>query len=533
MSTPPVFLYDTTLRDGTQGEGFQLSGLDKLRIAKRLDEFGIDYIEGGWPGSNPKDIEFFREAKNLKLSHAKLAAFGSTRRADTPVEEDPQVRLLLEAETPVVTIFGKSWELQVTEVLRTTVAENQAMIRDTVAHLVKHGREVIYDAEHFFDGYKDSPEHALATLQAAADGGAACLVLCDTNGGTLPSEITEICEAVMKYLPDTPVGIHTHNDCELAVANAIAAVRAGARQVQGTINGYGERTGNCNLTSVIPILQLKMDIAVVPHLEQLRDLSYFVDDVSNNPHFARAAFIGRTAFAHKGGMHVNAVQKLARSYEHIVPGSVGNSQNILVSELSGQSNILVKAAELGIQLEKGSPEASAILQRVKELENDGYSYEAAVGSLELLIRRELRTYVKTFELKEYHTSFRQFRDGHSPVCESTVKLAVNGTSEITVAEGNGVVNALDLALRKALLPFYPEIVGVSLVDYKVRILDGHEATAARTRVLIVSTDGETTWGTVGVSDNIIEASWLALVDGIDLFLQRRNTLVHSGQPRVN
>ena len=358
-------------------------------------------------------------------------------------------------------------------------------------------------------------------------------MLCDTNGGTLPFEITEICEAVMKYLPDTPVGIHTHNDCELAVANAIAAVRAGARQVQGTINGYGERTGNCNLTSVIPILQLKMDIAVVPHLEQLRDLSYFVDDVSNNPHFARAAFIGRTAFAHKGGMHVNAVQKLARSYEHIVPGSVGNSQNILVSELSGQSNILVKAAELGIQLEKGSPEASAILQRVKELENDGYSYEAAGGSLELLIRRELRTYVKTFELKEYHTSFRQFRDGHSPVCESTVKLAVNGTSEITVAEGNGVVNALDLALRKALLPFYPEIVGVSLVDYKVRILDGHEATAARTRVLIVSTDGETTWGTVGVSDNIIEASWLALVDGIDLFLQRRNTLVHSGQPRVN
>jgi 2-isopropylmalate synthase len=521
MSTQPVFLYDTTLRDGTQGEGFQLSGLDKLRIAKRLDEFGIDYIEGGWPGSNPKDIEFFREAKSLKLSHAKLAAFGSTRRADTPVEEDPQVRLLLEAETPVVTIFGKSWELQVTEVLRTTVAENQAMIRDTVAHLVKHGREVIYDAEHFFDGYKDSPEHALATLQAAADGGAACLVLCDTNGGTLPSEVTEICEAVMKHLPNTPVGIHTHNDCELAVANAIAAVRAGARQVQGTINGYGERTGNCNLTSVIPILQLKMDIPVVPYLEQLRDLSYFVDDVSNNPHFARAAFIGRTAFAHKGGMHVNAVQKLARSYEHIVPGSVGNSQNILVSELSGQSNILVKAAELGIPLEKGSPEASAILRRVKELENDGYSYEAAGGSLELLIRRELGTYVKPFELKEYHTSFRQFRDGHPPVCESTVKLAVDGTPELTVAEGNGVVNALDIALRKALLPFYPEISDVSLVDYKVRILDGHDATAARTRVLIVSTDGESTWGTVGVSDNIIEASWLALVDGIDLFLQRR------------
>lgn len=522
MSAKPVFLYDTTLRDGTQGEGFQLSGLDKLRIAKRLDEFGIDYIEGGWPGSNPKDIEFFREAKSLKLKHAKLAAFGSTRRADITVEEDPQVRLLLEAETPVVTIFGKSWELQVTEVLRTTVGENQAMIRDTVAHLVKHGREVIYDAEHFFDGYKDSPAHALATLQAAADGGAACLVLCDTNGGTLPDEITEICEAVRNHLPDTPVGIHTHNDCELAVANAVAAVDAGATQVQGTINGYGERTGNCNLTSVIPILQLKMGMTVVPHLEQLRDLSYFVDDVSNNPHFARAAFIGRTAFAHKGGMHVNAVQKLARSYEHIVPGSVGNSQNILVSELSGQSNILIKAEELGIPLEKGSPEASAILRRIKELENDGYSYEAAGGSLALLIHRELGSYFKAFDLTEYHTSFRQYRDGHPPVCEATVKITVDGTPELTVAEGHGVVNALDLALRKALMPFYPEITGVSLVDYKVRILDGHDATAAKTRVLIVSTDGESTWGTVGVSENIIEASWLALVDGIDLFLQRRN-----------
>lgn len=520
MSSKSVFLYDTTLRDGTQGEGFQLSGLDKLRIAERLDAFGVDYIEGGWPGSNPKDIEFFREAKKLKLHYAKLAAFGSTRRADTPVQDDPQVRLLLEAETPVVTIFGKSWELQVTEVLRTTVQENQAMIRDTVAHLVKHGREVIYDAEHFFDGYKDSPQHALATLQAAADGGASCLVLCDTNGGTLPAEIAEICGAVRNYLPDTPMGIHTHNDCELAVANAIAAIDAGATQVQGTINGYGERTGNCNLTSVIPILQLKKSTQVVPQLEKLRELSYFVDDVSNNPHFARAAFIGRTAFAHKGGMHVNAVQKLARSYEHIVPSSVGNEQNILVSELSGQSNILVKAAELGIPLEKGSPVASAILHRVKALENEGYSYEAAGGSLEILIRRELGSYIKNFEINEYHASFRQYRDGHPPVCEATVKLCVNGTTALTVAEGKGVVNSLDLALRKALLPFFPEIAGVSLVDYKVRILDGQDATAAKTLVLIVSTDGEKNWGTVGVSDSIIEASWLALVDGIDLFLQR-------------
>ncbi|MBC7980270.1 MAG: citramalate synthase [Armatimonadetes bacterium] len=516
-----VYIYDTTLRDGTRGEGFQLSGLDKLRIAKRLDEFGVDYIEGGWPGSNPKDVEFFREAKTIKLHHAKLAAFGSTRRANTKVEEDPQVRLLLEAETPVVTIFGKSWELQVTEILRTTVLENQAMIRDTVMHLVKNGREVIYDAEHFFDGYKDSPEHAMATLRAAAEGGAACLVLCDTNGGTMPIEIEEICGLVRKHFPDTPMGIHTHNDCELGVANAVAAVRAGATQVQGTINGYGERTGNCNLTSVMPILQLKMGMEVVPRLGELRDLSYFVDDVSNNPHFARAAFIGRTAFAHKGGMHVNAVQKLARSYEHIVPASVGNEQTILVSELSGQSNILLKAEQMGMPIDKGAPEAASILAKIKDLENEGYSFEAAVGSLELLIRRELGTYRKSFEANEYHTSFRQYRDGHKPVCEATVKVSVNDQSELMVAEGHGVVNALDIALRKALTPFYPEISEVSLVDYKVRILDGHDATAAKTRVLIVSAHGGDTWGTVGVSENIIEASWLALVDGIDLFLQRR------------
>lgn len=521
MSEKSVLLYDTTLRDGTQGEGFQLSLLDKLRIAERLDGFGVDYIEGGWPGSNPKDVEFFQEAAKLKLRHAKLAAFGSTRRADLAVEDDPQVRLLIEAGTPVVTIFGKSWELHVTEVLRTTPEENRAMIRDTVAHLKKHAREVVYDAEHFFDGYKDSAEHALATLEAAAEGGADFLVLCDTNGGTLPSEVSAICQAVAARIPGARIGIHTHNDCELGVANAVAAVQAGAVQVQGTINGYGERTGNCNLTSVIPILQLKMGLPAVPDLTKLQELSYFVDDVSNNPHFSRAPFVGRTAFAHKGGMHVNAVQKLARSYEHIVPEEVGNRQNILVSELSGQSNILIKAAELGIPLDKGSADAKTILQRVKELENDGYAFEAAGGSLELLIRKILGIYRKSFDLKEFHTSFRQYRDGHDPVCEATVKLLVNEVPEYTVAEGQGVVNALDVALRKALLPFYPEIQAVSLVDYKVRIIDGHDATAAKTRVLIVSSDGEGNWGTVGVSENIIEASWIALVDGIDLFLQRR------------
>ncbi|RYE35920.1 MAG: citramalate synthase, partial [Hyphomicrobiales bacterium] len=332
--------------------------------------------------------------------------------------------------------------------------------------------------------------HALAAIQAAAEGGAACIVLCDTNGGTLPSEILQICQKAKQRLPNTAIGIHTHNDCELAVANAIAAVRGGANHVQGTINGYGERTGNCNLTSVIPILQLKMDMPVVPRLEGLRELSYFVDDVSNNPHFERAPFVGRTAFAHKGGMHVNAVQKLSRSYEHITPETVGNSQTILVSELSGQSNILLKAEELGLPLEKGSPEAAAILRRIKELENIGYSYEAAGGSLELLILRELGRYAKPFELKEFHTSFRKYRDGHPPVCEATVKISVNGTTELNIAEGDGVINALDLALRRSLQPFFPEIDQVSLEDYKVRILDGHDATAAKTRVLIVTTDGE-------------------------------------------
>jgi 2-isopropylmalate synthase len=516
-----VRIYDTTLRDGTQGEGFQLSVLDKLRIAERLDDFGIDCIEGGWPGSNPKDSEFFAEAAGRQWKQARLAAFGSTRRVGVAAGEDPQVRLLLEAETPVVTIFGKSWELHVTEVLRTDARENRAMIRDTVKHLKAAGREVVYDAEHFFDGFKDSPEHALATLEAAAEGGADWLVLCDTNGGTLPGEVKRICGAVLARLPGVALGIHTHNDCELGVANAVAAVEAGATQVQGTVNGYGERTGNCNLTSLIPILQLKMGVAAVPDLGRLRELSRFVDAVSNNPSHPRAPFVGRTAFSHKGGMHVNAVRKLARSYEHIRPEEVGNQQIILVSELSGQANILIKAENLGLPLEQDGPEAKSLLARVKDLEKQGYSYEAAGGSLELLIRRELGRYRKPFGLKEYHVSHRQYRDGHRPVCEATIKVDVGGQLEHTVAGGYGVVNALDRALRKALLPFYPEIERVSLIDYKVRAITSQDAaTAAKTRVLIVNRDGQEEWGTVGVSDNVIEASWIALVDGLDRFLQR-------------
>lgn len=516
-----VSLYDTTLRDGTQGEGFQLSGLDKLRIAHRLDEFGMDYIEGGWPGSNPKDVEFFKAAAKEKWKHAKIAAFGSTRRHDLAVEDDPQVKLLIDAQTPVITIFGKSWKLHVTEVLKTTPEENFEMIRDTVRYLKEAGREVIYDAEHFFDGYKDDPEHALKTLEAAAEGGAECLVLCDTNGGTMPDEVASICTAVKEHVPNVPFGIHTHDDAAVGVANALAAVNVGAVQVQGTINGYGERTGNCNMTSLIPILELKRGIKVVEDLTKLKELSYFVDEVSNNSPYNRAPFVGRTAFSHKGGMHVNAVQKVAHSYEHIRPEVVGNSQIILVSELSGQSNILMKAEEIGLPLEKGSAEAKAVLGKVKELEQEGYSYEAAGGSLELLIRRETGQYEKSWALREYHCSFRQYRDGHNPVCEATVKIEVDGQSEYTAAEGHGVVNALDKALRKALMPHFPAIEEVSLIDYKVRIVDGHAATAAKTRVQIVHKDQERTWGTVGVSDSIIEASWIALTEGIDLFLQRR------------
>lgn len=515
-----VMLYDTTLRDGTQGEGVNFSSLDKIRIAQKLDEFGVDYIEGGWPGSNPKDVAFFEEAAQLKWKHARIAAFGSTRRKGVAVEEDPQVALLLSARTPVITFFGKSWRLHVTEVLGTTEKENQAMIRDTTAYLKEHGREVIYDAEHFFDGYKDDADHALATLASARDGGADWLVLCDTNGGTMPEEIAEITEVVMKEF-GIPVGIHTHDDSGLGVANALASVRVGAAQVQGTINGYGERVGNCNLTSVIPILQLKMGIEVVPQIDQLRDLSMFVDDLANCAHNTRAPYVGAAAFAHKGGMHVNAVQKVAHSFEHIRPEIVGNHQRILVSELSGQSNVLMKAEELGIPLGKGSEEARAILQKLKELEQEGYEFEAAEASFELLIRQQLATYRPFFKLHEYHCTFRRDGDRNYETCAATVKLSVDGHLEYMVAEGDGPVNALDAALRKALRPFYPIIDEMELEDYKVRIVDSHLGTAAKTRVLILSSDHHDSWGTVGVSYNIIQASWRALVDSIEYFLMRR------------
>lgn len=518
-----VMLYDTTLRDGTQGEGINFSSLDKIRIAQKLDDFGIDYIEGGWPGSNPKDVAFFEAAEKVAWKHAKIAAFGSTRRKNTAVDEDPQVALLLAAHTPVITFFGKSWRLHVTEILGTTPEENQAMIRDTTAYLKKHGREVIYDAEHFFDGYKDDPGHALATLFAARDGGADWVVLCDTNGGTLPDEVGEITEKVVKEL-GISVGIHTHDDSGVAVANALSAIRGGATQVQGTINGYGERVGNCNLTSVIPNLQLKMNRPVVPELHRLREVSLFVDDLANYAHNPRAPYVGQTAFAHKGGMHVNAVQKVARSFEHIPPREVGNSQRILISELSGQSNVLMKAEELGIHLEKGSEQARAILAAVKQQEQDGREFEAAEASFELLIRKQLESYRPFFKLHEYHCTFRRDGDRNYDTCAATVKVSVNGHDEYMVAEGDGPVNALDAALRKALKPFYPMIDEMELADYKVRIVDSHMGTAAKTRVLILSSDQHDSWGTVGVSYNIIQASWRALVDSVEYFLMRRNAI---------
>lgn len=514
-----VTLYDTTLRDGTQGEGINFSVADKIRIAERLDQFGVHYIEGGWPGSNPKDIEFFERAQNLKLKTARIAAFGSTRKAGVTVENDPQVQLLLDSKTPVVTIYGKTWLLHVTEVLRTTPEENLAMISDTVRHLKAHGREVIYDAEHAFDGYLDAPDYALQCLKAAADAGARYVVLCDTNGGTLPSKIAEITKKVATSLPCL-VGIHTHDDSGCGVANALAAIQEGALQVQGTMNGFGERVGNCNLVSVIPNLQLKLGISVISseNLKKLRDLSLFIDEIANQRHNIRAPFVGTAAFAHKGGTHVNAIHKVGHSYEHINPELVGNTQRVLIGELSGRTNVMLKARELKIALDEKAPETKVILDQVKDLENRGYEFEAADGSFELLIRKALQKRPPFFTLQEYHVSYRRHAEHVVDHCEATVKISVQNEKVYTVSEGDGPVNALDAALRAALVKFYPKIAQIRLTDYKVRIINSNAGTAAKTRVLIESTDGHRTWSTVGVSDNIIDASWLALCDSIEYSL---------------
>jgi 2-isopropylmalate synthase len=520
MNPKPAFtLYDTTLRDGTQGTGISFSVLDKIRVAEKLDAFGVHYIEGGWPGSNPKDVAFFAEAAKRTWRHAKITAFGMTRRGRMKVSEDPQVQLLLDAQTPAVTIVGKTWPLHVLEVFQVSLEENLAMISDTVAHLKAHGREVLYDAEHFFDSYREDPEYSLRTIVAAKEAGADLVVLCDTNGGSLPEFVSEVTRAAIEALR-CPVGIHTHNDSGLGVANALAAVRAGACQVQGTINGYGERVGNCDLVTVMPTLQLKMGFELGLNLTGLRDLSGFVDELANVPHNIRAPYVGQAAFTHKGGLHVHAVQKLARTYEHIDPALVGNERVISISDMSGQSNVLARAEALGLGLSKGSAEVQAVLAEVKRLESLGYEFEAAEASFELLVRQFLGRRKPLFLLEEYHCSFMHSGSGKWNKCEATVRIAVDGEIEYTVAQGDGPVNALDAALRKALRRAYPEIDEIQLADYKVRIINGQAGTAARTRVLITSTDGHETWGTVGVSDNIIEASWLALVEGLEYRIAR-------------
>jgi 2-isopropylmalate synthase len=517
---PEVEIYDTTLRDGSQGEGINFSVMDKLRIAEKLDGFGVHYIEGGWPGSNPKDIEFFAEARKRKFKRARLAAFGSTRRKDVAVEADDQVRLLLEAETPVVTIVAKTWLLHVKEILRTTPEENLAMIADTVRFLKSHGKFVVYDAEHAFDGFKENDDYALATWQTAENAGADIVTLCDTNGGSLPIEITRTVARAREKLRGA-IGIHTHDDIGLGVANALAALDAGASHIQGTINGYGERTGNCNLTSIIPNVAFKLKKSCVPEdsLPALKELSQFVDEIANMRHSPRQPWVGSAAFSHKGGLHVNAVQKLVNSYEHIDPASVGNSRNVLISDLAGRSNIVMKAQELGIKLDNDAPELKEILNQVKDLEHQGYEFEAAGGSLAVLIRRILHRIALPFEVDAYHVSMR--RQGGASVCEATIKVTVNGQHAHTVADGDGPVNALDSALRTALANFYPELKKVRLIDYKVRILDSGGGTAAKTRVLIQSEDGHEEWGTVGVSENIIEASLQALVDSMEYRLIKK------------
>jgi len=517
---PAIELYDTTLRDGSQGEGLNFSALDKLRIAEKLDAFGIHYIEGGWPGSNPKDMEFFTQAARRKWKNALIAAFSMTRRRGVAVENDELMRQVLQAETPVATIVGKSWLLHVQEVLRAKPDENLAMVSDTIRYLKDHGKRVIYDAEHAFDGYKDEPEYALATWQAAEHAGADCVVLCDTNGGCLPAEIAEIMTSARKRLT-VRLGIHTHNDIGVGVANALAGLQAGAAQVQGTINGYGERTGNCNLTTVIPLLQLKLKQKVLPDksLPKLKELSEFVDEIANMRHDPRQPWVGQTAFAHKGGMHVHAIDRVARSYEHIQPEAVGNQRRVLVSDMSGRTNILMKAAELGFKLEPDAAETRAITAEVKRLEGEGYEYEAAEGSLALLIRKTIKHQEPPFKIEGYHVSVR--RERSISVCEASVKVQVDGVAEHTIAQGDGPVNALDVALRGALVKFFPQLKKVQLEDYKVRILDSTAGTGARTRVLIESTDGKEEWGTVGVHDNIIEASVQALCDSFEYRLLQK------------
>ncbi len=512
-----VKIYDTTLRDGTQAEDFSLSLEDKVRIAIKLDDLGIHYIEGGWPGSNPKDVGFFDEIRSYDLKNARITAFGSTHHPSKTPETDGNLQALLNAKTPVVTIFGKSWTVHVRDALLTTLERNLELIHHSLAHLRPHVQTLFYDAEHFFDGFRADPEYALATLGKAVEGGAECLILCDTNGGNIPSTIREIMQVVKDHFPTAPLGIHAHNDSELAVANTLTAVEMGAVQVQGTINGVGERCGNANLCSIMANLCLKMNIpCLTPEgLRKLRPVSRYVLELANVPPSRYQPFVGRSAFAHKGGVHISAVERNPQTYEHIDPDLVGNKRRVLVSDLSGRATIKRKAEDYGLSLLKDDPVAMQVLEELKELENQGFQFEAAEASFELLINRAMGHSKRYFELMGFRVIDQKHNENQEPVAEATILVKVGGNMEHTAALGHGPVNALDNALRKALEKFYPQLKDMELTDYKVRVLPGTQGTGSRVRVLIESRDAHDHWSTVGVSHDIIEASWQALVDSIN------------------
>ncbi len=530
-----VVLYDTTLRDGTQGENINFSADEKVKIALRLDDAGVHYIEGGWPGSNPKDLHFFDLAKRVEFKHARLAAFGSTRRPGIEPDQDQNLQALLDSDTPTVAIFGKSWDLHVEAVMDNSLDENLAMIHDSVQFLKSRGREVIYDAEHFFDGYVNNREYALQTLSAAIEAGADCIVLCDTNGGTLPFAIEATMADVQKFFAEknlknadggpVKLGIHTHNDCGLAVANSISAVRAGAAMVHGTINGYGERCGNADLTAIIPILYLKMNnpCISVENLKKLKRLSRYVSETANLVPLNNRPFVGRSAFAHKGGIHVSAIMKVPRAYEHMDPGLVGNERRVLVSDLSGKSNVEYKAKELGVELGDNGYDSKKIVSEIKQLEQEGYQFDAADGSFKILIEKFTDQFRPLFELESFRVTIEKDKDQPCSA-HATVKISVNDKEEITAAEGYGPVSALDNALRKALDRFYPDLDTMRLVDFKVRVIDGTRGTAAKVRVLIESRDQERIWSTIGVSEDIIEASWQALADSFQYKLAKEDEI---------
>ncbi|MFH1429883.1 MAG: citramalate synthase [Candidatus Margulisiibacteriota bacterium] len=517
-----IYLFDTTLRDGEQGENISFTVADKIKIAKLLDDFGIDYIEGGWPGSNPKAVEFFNDMKSIKLKRAKLAAFGSTRRANVTAAEDKNLQAIVETGVPVAVIFGKSWDFHALKALKVTLKENLEMIADSVSFLKKEGLEVFFDAEHFFDGYKNNPEYALKTLLAAEKAGADFVILCDTNGGTMPFEILDIVKTVKNNVK-IPLGIHAHNDSDCSVANSVVAVEAGCTQVQGTINGYGERCGNANLCSIIPCLQLKLGKKCVTdeQLKGLKALSHHISEIANLAPYDHQPFTGNSAFAHKGGIHVSAVMKHSETYEHIKPELVGNKQRVIVSELSGVSNLVYKAEEYGVNLKKGTPEVKELLAKIKQLEHSGYQFEEGEGSFELLMKRATGEYNRLFSLEGFRV-INEKRGEEKVTVEATIKVDVNGQLIHTAADGNGPVSALDHALRKALEGKFPVLKEIRLTDYKVRVLNSKKGTDALVRVIIESTDGSDTWGTVGVSSNIIEASWDALIDSLEYKLLKEH-----------